>query len=869
MDRRLGLDANEARSLEALESTGVSSTLRRRMEQEAEDKKIKKTNQGSLSRRVAKSVRLRKSTRIAANSLMNSLQRGSQRLTRLSRAAHELQKATTDPSNPAASPLVSRYGYVDLPDESLIKDDGTYDITIIEDVLRFGDEREEAHELLKGPKEYYRVYPGKVAFLVRMLSLTSTDDITFVSGSLFVHCAQKKSSWSGKTQVEADPETRSFRKLRIYDNKTFPALVQDFKSPACYLAEQDSRGSVRFDSFLEEIPYENTIVVNRVSLGIARVADKLWSLYEADGMFPLDDFWKTPKESKTMQFAHRIAQFLTQLLMLPRAFPIAHLGGLPDLKLDRYSPIIPTAIKMDPTEKLRLDAYEICELIPRPELEELLLVECSFDGVEVRRQTSGSTLLLCSPLFAYYVRGGGPVFPNPNGNFALATSVIFNTPCVDRTGTIVDPEVRMAPTDRIPNVFIGRRTRRVAGGISASERSALYDQLLGSSEDVQTEILDQSGIPDLMQRTADAAVNRAIQLGVRTIQVLLTADISSLGMLMALIDLGPERFYSNHLLIRVVSIETVLPAEYADLESLWSTSHEWIPIIEMQISEDGEIGEILDMRDSLVLSSTHADLIFGSPLYTSFYRKHDTRAVCGADLGPTQLDEGWQAAMRNHIRERQVMSPSNIEPLMSLFRHQADLAPFEIRSMRDFLWWVSFTMLWNGASVNLVSRIDSMNEDRSRHIFDFYRSSEWQKWSLDEANHKYLKFPRGRMGYKLKNYMKILNVYVRGIARLVAQDEAWLDKFDSINNGLRGGLIPVLSSSSSSSSIHLANEGGVGDVAATLDDAFSSSLAFGPSSAFAVTSALEVIRFGPRSLMLDDLELAYGGSLTCYLRDDN
>ncbi|GBG33453.1 Hypothetical Protein FCC1311_096762 [Hondaea fermentalgiana] len=894
MSRRLQLDGPEADSLETLEADGAQSTLRRRMQvEEAERKEA----QHAMQRRVVQSIRLTGSNvarvgsvRAAkAGALLETL-RGSVRVQRLSLARSSLSSARSrsvtangeedgdqdDSSenwvdNPLESsensPLVSRYGQIDVTDEALELQDGSYNVQIFEDVARFGDDHETAHPLLSGPREFYRVFPGKVALLVRLLNLCASGDTRFTAGSLYVRCAQTKSSWMGKKLVQADPEERDFSRLRMYDDKTFPALVQDFQSPACFVAQTDGRQQVFYDAITEEIPFKDLIVVNRVSLGIARAAEHAYALYEQEGKFSLEKFWSAPARSQVINFAHRLGELLEHMLRLPQAFPISHIGGFRHARMHRYTIMVPTAVKMNPPSShhraqegsratsvqrggsqgtradLRLDAYEICEVIPRKGFEAIVLAECtsSVEESHALATLKGSTLLVSSPLFAYYVRGGGPQYPDPDYDLTLAVSMFFGQPCVDRTGTIVDHEVRLSPADPLPRVHLGSQTRRYVDGVLVSAVQDAFDNLAMATPTILWQAVEDSGVSALMQEGA-ARIMQQIEGGNATdIEILLDEDPATIAALFALVDLGWERFQRNQILIRVVYVARAVPEEVlAAVEGLRASNPAWEHIVELYAYENADLSEMLSLDDCVVVSCAHADLVFGSPHYQSFFVRQKGNAFCGAEAGAGQLDSKWQAAVRKEIQRRNVVSANNTESLLRLLRLQADLAPFTLVTLRDYLWWANFTMLWNKASVDLISRIPSMNARRVQNVFQFYRSDGWQRWALDITHHAKLKFPRSKSGHQAHHYKLLLKAFTDRVCASCG-----------VGDRERAGLMcsnPFAT-------------GGAGDAhfqAETL-----SSL----STAFAVTSDYEVVRFGRSSHLLVDLQLAYAGdALAHFLR---
>jgi len=143
-------------------------------------------------------------------------------------------------------------------------------------------------------------------------------------------------------------------------------------------------------------------------------------------------------------------------------------------------------------------------------------------------------------------------------------------------------------------------------------------------------------------------------------------------------------------------------------------------------------------------------------------------------------------------------------------KYHTSLAPFEIRNVFDFLWWVNFTMKWQYVGLRMFTRYDNverqtcrkridslksdnmkerqdqekdegnqfrpLNKDTANNLMHFYDSMDFQRWAMNEVNHRHLKLPKTKFRSRKvskddlvpwSNYKMVLKAYL-------LHDETWL-----------------------------------------------------------------------------------------------
>ena len=160
----------------------------------------------------------------------------------------------------------------------------------------------------------------------------------------------------------------------------------------------------------------------------------------------------------------------------------------------------------------------------------------------------GKGLIAYSPQFCRYVVGGADgVFPDPNTNFRYAAACLLQAPIIDRTGTIVDPEVSVTILDPLP--LDSGASDSFFKGFSVSCTAGLPDaDRLGNAQ----RMLLESGFAKLMAATATEIFEKAVTLAAAQssdepfeICVLWSGGIDSTAALLALMAISPLQYTQN------------------------------------------------------------------------------------------------------------------------------------------------------------------------------------------------------------------------------------------------------------------------------------------------------------------------------------
>ena len=72
-------------------------------------------------------------------------------------------------------------------------------------------------------------------------------------------------------------------------------------------------------------------------------------------------------------------------------------------------------------------------------------------------------------------------------------------------------------------------------------------------------------------------------------------------------------------------------------------------------------------------------------------------------------------------------------------------SPVKIHTLYDYMWWLNFSAKWQSVSLRLIYGLERQHTALGKTVFHFYRSDDFQKWSL--ANH-HLKIRKNWNSYK-------------------------------------------------------------------------------------------------------------------------
>lgn len=211
----------------------------------------------------------------------------------------------------------------------------------------------------------------------------------------------------------------------------------------------------------------------------------------------------------------------------------------------------------------------------------------------------------------------------------------------------------------------------------------------------------------IMKQRAHECVSLAQKTG-RKISVLWSGGIDSTGVLLALIDiLGIEAFRDNAEIL--LSQEST--KEFPELfKFIIQNKLKIIPVTH-------PVSRYLN-SNNLNVSGEHGDQLFGSDKMLTYVE---------SGLGEIKYQDIIPVLMMDKLGKAKKVDAlfSYIDPVMNK-------APFRISTICDYLWWVNFVFKWQQVSLRIaVWSIDNI-KPVYESLFHFYRSDEFQKWSLNQ-----------------------------------------------------------------------------------------------------------------------------------------
>ncbi|MEX6625419.1 hypothetical protein [Tenacibaculum salmonis] len=63
-------------------------------------------------------------------------------------------------------------------------------------------------------------------------------------------------------------------------------------------------------------------------------------------------------------------------------------------------------------------------------------------------------------------------------------------------------------------------------------------------------------------------------------------------------------------------------------------------------------------------------------------------------------------------------------------------SPFEIITLYDYMWWLNFSLKWQTVSMRLIHGLERNHEDLETTVFHFFKSNNFQIWSLENHSSK-------------------------------------------------------------------------------------------------------------------------------------
>lgn len=85
---------------------------------------------------------------------------------------------------------------------------------------------------------------------------------------------------------------------------------------------------------------------------------------------------------------------------------------------------------------------------------------------------------------------------------------------------------------------------------------------------------------------------------------------------------------------------------------------------------------------------------------------------------------------------------------VEIITEQVAKAPFPIISVFDYLWWMNYSCKWQHVLLRMGGTDTTGLNTFIGNVQHFYRSDEFQRWSMDETNHRTLKVQDTPASYK-------------------------------------------------------------------------------------------------------------------------
>ncbi|KAA1248031.1 hypothetical protein [Aquimarina sp. RZ0] len=125
--------------------------------------------------------------------------------------------------------------------------------------------------------------------------------------------------------------------------------------------------------------------------------------------------------------------------------------------------------------------------------------------------------------------------------------------------------------------------------------------------------------------------------------------------------------------------------------------------------------------DEVIISGEHGDQLFGSD-------KLKYSIITGDAYSP-------YTEILDFIITRKLGTYKYTNRIIDFIEPQLKKSPIEIITLFDYLWWLNFSLKWQTVSMRLVHGINRNHYDLESTVFHFFKSENFQKWSM--SNHKY------------------------------------------------------------------------------------------------------------------------------------
>jgi hypothetical protein len=120
--------------------------------------------------------------------------------------------------------------------------------------------------------------------------------------------------------------------------------------------------------------------------------------------------------------------------------------------------------------------------------------------------------------------------------------------------------------------------------------------------------------------------------------------------------------------------------------------------------------------NKIILMGEINDHLFGKRVDYNYYLANKTKE---ADLTENDIEK--------YLNSKAAYDPQLVRILFDLIKS----APFSIKNMFTFLWWINFVLTWEGITHRVLSHANILPADTMHSgLIQFYNTPEFQKWSM-------------------------------------------------------------------------------------------------------------------------------------------
>jgi len=143
-------------------------------------------------------------------------------------------------------------------------------------------------------------------------------------------------------------------------------------------------------------------------------------------------------------------------------------------------------------------------------------------------------------------------------------------------------------------------------------------------------------------------------------------------------------------------------------------------------------------QDEIIISGEHGDQLFGSD-------KLKYSIISGDAFSP-------YPEILDFLITRKLGTYKYTNKIIDFLEPQIQKSPVEILTLFDYLWWLNFSLKWQTVSMRLIHGMDRDYSDLETNVFHFFKSIEFQKWSINNHTKKIKK--------KWKSYKYVAKEYI-------------------------------------------------------------------------------------------------------------